>query len=177
MVSHFNNKLTPKKKAFALEFVKDHNAHRAALTLGYSPKTAPQISYRLVHDPVVKAEIDRLKARMLEVANISDQYVLHTLRDIIEVNKVPDAGAAKHQVVLRATEMLGKHLGLWDSGNGDRHRRVHELTDKELIALGMKLAQVQMPTITEPMTIEATVESHPIPTLHQNPDGGEHDHH
>jgi len=146
--------ILPKHLLFINEYLKDNNATRAAKAAGYKDKSAKNMGWRLLKEPAIKAEISRLQANQLETAGITAQYVLTTIKDIIEDNKAPGSGPTKHQVALRGSELLGKHHGLWDSGNQDRQRRPHELTDKELIALGMEL---QAGKSHEPQTIDAVV--------------------
>lgn len=59
-------KLTDKQGAFALEYVVDFNATRAAIAAGFSAKTAAVQGYQLLQNPLVAAEIGRLKAEQAE---------------------------------------------------------------------------------------------------------------
>ena len=146
-------KYTAKETAFIADYITHGNATLAAKNAGYSIKTAADVGCRLLKQPKIKSEICRLQAENLEAAGITAKYTLGTIRDIIEDNKVPGAGPAKHQVALRGAELLGKHQGLWESDkDSGRSRRAHELTDKELIALGMELAQAK-----EPKQIDAAI--------------------
>jgi phage terminase small subunit len=143
MAKPSNGHLTAKQRAFVNEFIKDSNATRAAIAVGYKEKTASQMAYKLVRHPLIKVEICRLQAEHLASAGITTEYTLYTIRDIIEDNKKPGLGPARHQVALRGAELLGKHQGLWDTASSERQRKLHELTTKELIALGMELQKKQ----------------------------------
>lgn len=133
------SKILPKHKAFINEYLIDCNGSRAARTLGYSNKSARVVATNWLKSPLIQGEIARLQRNQLELLGCSPAYILETIREIIEANRGADVGPARHQVALRGCELAGKHHGLWDSGNGDRSRRPHELSDKELIALGMEL--------------------------------------
>lgn len=62
--------MTPKQRFFALEYLLDMNAKRAATAAGYSPKTAEQQGYQLLQNPEVArfvAEQQGKRAHKLEV--------------------------------------------------------------------------------------------------------------
>lgn len=54
-------KLTPMQRLFALEYIVDLNATRAAIRAGYSERTAAQLAYQLLQNPLVAAEVARLQ--------------------------------------------------------------------------------------------------------------------
>lgn len=54
-------KLTPMQRSFALEYIVDLNATRAAIRAGYSERTAAQLAYQLLQNPLVAAEVARLQ--------------------------------------------------------------------------------------------------------------------
>ena len=160
-------KLLPKHKQFVSEYILDFNGTRAAKACGYTDKSASNLSCQWLKDDLIKQEISRLQAKQLETAGISQRYILETLRDIAEESKRLKT-PANWQVAVRCLELLGKHLGLWDNDKDNgRQRRAHELTDKELIALGMELQKGQAGK-DEPIDIKS--ETHPIKALPHNPD-------
>jgi phage terminase small subunit len=140
-------KLLPKHKIFISEYIIDSNASRAAQIAGYTKKSAGIMAGYLLKDDLIQQEIRRLQAKSIAMVGITSQYILETLKDIAETYKLKSPQSA-----LRALELLGKHLGMWNADNADRNRRPHELTDKELIALGMELAKGK-----GPKAIEATI--------------------
>jgi hypothetical protein len=147
-------KLLPKHRKFISEYLIDFNGKRAAQAAGYTEKSGPAVAHRFLRDKLIKDEISRLQGKQLATAGISAQFVLHDLRDIVTAVQSEKAPAF-YQVRLRALELLGKHLNLWDaSSNQDRQRRPHELTDKELIKLGMEL---QAGKDKEPKQVEAKI--------------------
>jgi hypothetical protein len=165
-----NEDIPPRQKAFIQEYLKDSNGTRAAKAVGYSEKTAGKIAYKILQNGKVKAELSRRQAKILEVTGITAKFVLQDLKDIVEEVST-ERSSGYYQVRLRALELLGKHLGLWDQGNGDTaHRRVSELTDKELVALGMELAKNKtdkQPAVPGGITtIPATIEDAPCDAGH-----------
>lgn len=77
-------KLSDRRARFALEYLKDGNATAAAARAGYTQRSAYSTGGRLVKDPDVRAEIDRLKAKVAERAMLDAQYVLDKWRAILE---------------------------------------------------------------------------------------------
>jgi hypothetical protein len=145
--------ISSRQKQFIIEYLIDHNATRAARAAGYNEKYAGRYGHKLVHDPRIKEELSRLQAKKREISGITQEYVLYNLRDILESIK-DEKTPAYLQVKLRTNELLGKYLGLWNKEDGSQQRRVGELTDKELVALGMELAKSRN---AEPKQIDATI--------------------
>jgi len=72
--------MTPKQKAFVLEYIKDFNASQAAIRAGYSPKTSRLTGHRLITNDNIKAEIDKEYERRAMSAN----EVLSRMTDIAQ---------------------------------------------------------------------------------------------
>lgn len=136
-------RLTDRQRQFVEEYLVDLNATQAAIRAGYSQKTAEQLGYQLLQKPLVQAEIQAAMERRAKRTGITQDRVVE------ELGKVAFAEAAdgsdselKYSNKLRALELLGKHLGLFDS-KGDMNLRVSvvrsldlsKLTDAELEAL------------------------------------------
>lgn len=76
-------KLTDKQGAFALEYVVDLNATRAATAAGFSAKTAAVQGYQLLQNPLVRKEIDRLKEERAERLKMdADRLLLRLLEEV-----------------------------------------------------------------------------------------------
>ena len=54
-------KLTVKQKRFVAEYLKDSNGARAAIEAGFSPRTATEIAYQLLHKTSLVMEAIRMK--------------------------------------------------------------------------------------------------------------------
>ncbi len=59
-------RLTAMQRLFAMEYIVDLNATRAAIRAGYSEKSASSQAHALMQNPIVLAEIDRQKKERLD---------------------------------------------------------------------------------------------------------------
>lgn len=74
--------LNERQKAFALEYVKQANATSAAISAGYSAKTAHQIGHQLLKHTGVAAEISRLSSRSEKKSALTAERVVQELSNI-----------------------------------------------------------------------------------------------
>ena len=75
-------KLTPKQKLFVDEYLIDLNAKQAAIRAGYSPKTAEQIGYQMLHKTSVSDAISRAMAERSRRTGVTADRVLNELAKI-----------------------------------------------------------------------------------------------
>ena len=122
--------LTPKQQRFVEEYLIDLNATHAAIRAGYSEKTAQEQSSRLLSKVMVAEAIQQAMDKRSKRTEITQDYVLNTIRDTIErckqaepvvdsrgepvMVKLPDGELApafkfNPQAVLKGAELLGKH--------------------------------------------------------------------
>jgi hypothetical protein len=103
--------LTEKQKKFTREYLKELNATKAARLAGYSNKTAYSIGHENLNKPEVRKEIERLRVEISQKSQIS------TLEIISEVRLIKEASllSGDFKTSLRALELLGKHLGCWET--------------------------------------------------------------
>lgn len=85
-MSKFLKKLSAQHVVFCTEYIVDFNAAEAATKAGYSSKTAAQKGYALLQDPLIQAEIEKLKAERLERTEINADYVLKRLIEIDQMD-------------------------------------------------------------------------------------------
>jgi len=78
--------LTLKQQAFVDEFLVDRNATQAAIRAGYSPRTAEQLGYQLLHHPSVRARIDAAIAEQSRRLGINADRVLLELAKLALAN-------------------------------------------------------------------------------------------
>lgn len=82
--------LTEKQRLFVLEYLRDFNATRAAMAVGYSKKTAYAIGWENLRKPRIQAEIKRQKEAMaddlgLAVQRIIAEYMKIAFADITDL--------------------------------------------------------------------------------------------
>lgn len=126
--------LTQRQRRFVDEYLIDLNGTQAAIRSGYSQKTANEQSTRLLANVHIQQYLAaRMKARE-ERTEITQDYVLTTIRDTIERckqaspvtykngdpvlvatpdGKIVPAYAFEPVAVLKGAELLGKHLKMF----------------------------------------------------------------
>lgn len=82
--------LTPKQRIFVMEYLRDFNATRAAMSVGYSKKTAYSIGWELLRKPEIKAAIQRHKDELtsslgLDIQRIVAEYMKIAFADITDI--------------------------------------------------------------------------------------------
>lgn len=116
--------MTPKQKIFIREYLIDFNATRAAISAGYSKKTAKQQGSRLLTNVDVRAALEQKSTKMAEKLEISAEYVLSTIKQTVErcsqaVEVLDREGRPTGEwkedsfAVLKGCELLGKYLKLF----------------------------------------------------------------
>ena len=144
--------MTPKQERFVAEYLVDLNATQAAIRAGYSKKTAQMIGSENLSKPMIAAAVATAQAKRSERVEITQDYVLTTIRETIE--RCKQAEAVKYQngdqvfvdtpdgkrapaykfeasAVLKGAELLGRHLAMFTDKTENRHT-VENLTDEEL---------------------------------------------
>lgn len=107
-------KLAPMRAKFVQEYLIDLDANAAAIRAGYSEKTAYSQGSRLLKDKLVKAAIEEAMAKREERVQIDQDFVITTIVDMIKKCRGGDeAEEFNPNAVLKATEQLGKHLGMF----------------------------------------------------------------
>lgn len=116
--------LNPKQEQFCQEYIIDLNGTQAAIRTGYSAKTANAQASRLLTDVNIKNRIDELLAMRSKRTEITADYVLKSIVEVIErcrqVEPVLDkmgSPTGEYQFeanpALKGLELLGKHLKLF----------------------------------------------------------------
>lgn len=107
--------LTEKQKRFCDEYLIDLNATQAAIRAGYSPKTAYSMGQRLLKDVDLQAIIHQSMRERQKRTEITQDYVLSRLKEITDsaASDTPDSNL-KYANQIKALELLGKHLGMFD---------------------------------------------------------------
>lgn len=115
--------LTPKQAAFVREYMIDLNATQAAIRAGYKEKTAAQTGAENLRKPQIQKALQEARKAIEERCIVSLDWVLG---QIVSIATDEEARTADR---LKALELLGKHLGLWEKRQEDREHVVHVLFD------------------------------------------------
>lgn len=110
-------KLTPKQQAFCEEYVANGgNATAAAISAGYSRKTAYSMGSENLTKPEIRDRIEELARPQQERRIATAQDLLQALTDIINN---PEEKTADR---LKAIGMMGDYRALWDGTQGRDER-------------------------------------------------------
>ena len=122
--------LTEKQKRFVAEYLVDLNATQAAIRAGYSEKTAEQMGYQLLQKTSVQKAVQIAMKDRQQRTEITQDMVLDELGKVA-FSKAADYTDAtlKYSNKLRALEMLGKHLGLFDGKGAKTEGRENNLLE------------------------------------------------
>lgn len=119
-------RLTEKQKRFVAEYLVDLNATQAAVRAGYSANRASEIGYQLLQKTTVSDEIQNAMQKRSQRTEITQDVIVEKLAEIalgeatdFSVDGYPIVEGAKNKTSsqLKALELLGKHLGLFDGKN------------------------------------------------------------
>lgn len=113
------SRLTPKQAAFVREYMIDLNATQAAIRAGYKEKTAGQTGAENLKKPQIQKAIQDLHKAAEEKCAVTVEWILSEIAKIAQDEEVKTADR------LRALELLGKHLGLWEKRQEDGEHVVH----------------------------------------------------
>lgn len=102
------DELRPKQRAFVNEYLKDLNATQAAIRAGYKEKTAGAIGAENLQKPKIQKAINEARADREKNSKITVEWVLARIASIAEDPE------AQQRDQLKALELLGKYLGMWE---------------------------------------------------------------
>lgn len=104
------SKLTAKQQRFCEEYLIDLNATQAAIRAGYSEKTAHDIGSENLRKPNIANYIAEKQAEARDRNAITVDFVLNGIKDIAEQGEHENNR-------LKAFDLLGKHLGVYEKDN------------------------------------------------------------
>ena len=128
-------KLTEKQRRFVEEYLVDLNATQAAIRAGYSVQTADAIGCENLTKPNIQAEISKRMAERSRRTGVNQDRIVLEDQGKIKDGTVDDdlaciesvkykesaseTGSSVEREVklaskLKALELLGKHLGMWN---------------------------------------------------------------
>jgi phage terminase small subunit len=101
--------LSERQRLFCEEYLKDLNAGNAVLRSGYNTNNPKQMGSEILTNPAVRITIDALRAERSKNSDVTKDYVLRKIVRTLEKAEADN----NHTAVLRASELLAKHLGMF----------------------------------------------------------------
>lgn len=101
-------KLTAKQARFVHEYLVDLNATQAAIRSGYKPKNAAQTGAENLRKPQIQSAIQEAREAREKSSMITAEWVLK------EISKIAENQEEAARDRLKALELIGKHLGMWE---------------------------------------------------------------
>jgi len=103
-------------KRFADKYFETLNASESAIYAGFSEDTARQQGWQLLQREEIQNYLSELKQEYAEKSGINKEWVMNRLKDISDTSfETADFGSAN-----KATEMLGKIIGVFEKDNGQK---------------------------------------------------------
>lgn len=117
--------LTPKQQRFIEEYLVDLNATQAAVRAGYSEKTAEAIGHENLRKPQIQEKVSAAIRERAERTGITQERVVEELGKVA-FQEASDASSSelKYSSKLKALELLGKHLGMFEGKKGQEESGV-----------------------------------------------------
>lgn len=122
--------MTEKQINFCREYVKDYNGTQAAIRAGYSEKTAAVKASQLLKNKDILNTIKQFQKELVESSCLTEEKVIAKVEEILDrcmsAEPVMEWNYEEHRYeptgeyqfdskgALKAIEMLGKHLGMFD---------------------------------------------------------------
>lgn len=93
------------------EYLIDLNGTQAAIRAGYARSGAHTEANRLFAIPEVKAMIEEGQRKMAEKAEVTQEYVIRELKEVVA--RCMDRDSFNPKDANKALELLGKHIGMF----------------------------------------------------------------
>ena len=94
---------------FCEEYLVDMKPQEAVIRAGYNTKYPSKVAYLLVNHPGCRAVIDHLREQRMKNSKVTKDYVLRKITKALEEAE----DTKNHTAVLRAAELLARHLGMF----------------------------------------------------------------
>lgn len=157
------SELSGKHERFCQEYIIDYNGTQAAIRAGYSDASAKQTAYKLQKRDDINSRIRELQREQVKRLGLSQDYVvlelLDTYKSCREATPVMEwdygerclVETGKYQFdskgALKALEMIGKHLGMFDKKNAQAHDEKSNLLDMLVSGTGEDMNTDDLPEI------------------------------
>ena len=107
--------MTVKQERFVREYLVDLNGAAAARRTGYTPNSANRAASRLLKIPEIQRKVAMAMELEKNETGLRREQVIAELRTVAFAEASDSSGAdVKVAQKLRALELLGKHLGLFE---------------------------------------------------------------
>ena len=115
--------LNDRQERFCREYMQDYNATQAAIRAGYSKKTAYSMGSENLRKPEVLARVRELQEEKCNSLVINEAMIITELaKTYYDCRENADSKGA-----LKALEMLGKHVGMFNGTHESSKDDVSEL--------------------------------------------------
>jgi hypothetical protein len=104
--------LTPRQRLFVREYVRTANVTEAATLAGYSPHTARVQGQRMLLNPRIQSAVTAEQVALQRRTNVTVDAVVQVLWREAQGDGPDTSSAAR----VRAAELLGRHLGMFQDG-------------------------------------------------------------
>lgn len=101
--------LSDRQRRFCEEYLVDLNATQAAVRAGYETEYPNRVAYQLMENPAIRITIDALRAERDKRTDITKDFVLQKITKALRTAEENGNLTA----MLRAAELLAKHLGMF----------------------------------------------------------------
>ena len=107
--------MTQKQWLFVQEYLVDLCGAAAARRAGYSGRGARNSAWRLLQNPEVRDTVKKEMEKRAARVQLKQEDVVQELRAVAFAQASDESGAAvKYASKLRALELLGKHMGIFE---------------------------------------------------------------
>lgn len=130
--------MNEKYKRFCEEYMIDNNGMQAAIRVGYSEKRANVTACELLNKQEIKDYIAILRKDLAEKTKLTSEWVINRFKEISDKcmtvepvmimrnGQLVESGEYKFDSsgANKATEMIGKHLGVFEKDNSQKKPEV-----------------------------------------------------
>lgn len=109
--------LNARQTRFVEEYLVDLNATQAAIRAGYSKNTAAEIGYENLTKPHIQDAIAKGKKSISNRVEVTQDRVIAGMLEFADADLSDEDQSIKPSDKLKAWEMLGRHVGLFEKDN------------------------------------------------------------